>query len=79
MKRLAITTLLLGGCMPALRGPAEDHYVLSQTIADACRGQAGNLNYPEAPCTPDLQADLDALALQARCIHAISIGEKCAP
>ena len=68
---------VFSGCAVALREPAENHYVLTQTIADACRGQGGNLNYPEAPCSPDLQEDLDAMAAQAKCLLAGLRGEKC--
>lgn len=78
MKKAAILLIAtLPACTLALREPLESHYVQSQTIADACRGQGGNLNYPEAPCSPDLQADLDAMAAQARCALAAVRNEKC--
>lgn len=78
MKRIAIiaVALALPGCMRALKPHAEDHYVQTQTMADACRGQAGALSYPEAPCSPDLQADLDAAAEKARAILAVTRGQK---
>jgi len=75
---IIITLAAMSGCTFALREPAENHYVQTQVIADACRGQGGNLNYPEAPCSPDLQEDLDAMAEQARCLLSALNNEKCA-
>ena len=68
----------LSGCaMGSLRAQAEDHYVQTRTIADACRDQSRGFAYPEAPCSADLQADLDAMAKQAECVLSITKGEPC--
>lgn len=68
----------LSGCaMGSLRTQAEDHYVQTRTIADACRDQSRGLAYPEAPCSADLQADLDAMAKQAECVLAVTKGDPC--
>jgi len=76
---LALSLLALSGCMRSLRGPAEDHYVQAQTMADACRSpMSGPLSYPESPCSEDLQRNLDAAAKQADCIMRITRGEECA-
>jgi hypothetical protein len=69
--------LLVSGCLAKqLKHPAEDHYVQTKAIADNCRDDGG---YAESPCSPELQEDLDAMAQQAHCVHAISKGEKCTP
>ena len=71
------TALLVSGCLAKqLKHPAEDHYVQTKAIADNCREGGG---YAEAPCSGDLQEDLDAMQQQARCIYTITKAEKCTP
>jgi hypothetical protein len=70
---IALALILLPGCLSkTLRGPAGDHFVQAQTIADNCeRGR-----YTPA-CAPDLKEDVDAMAKQAECILAITNGDTC--
>lgn len=78
MRALAILAIVgCSGCMHALRVPAEDHMIQTQTIADRCRTPIAVGGYTETPCSPELQADIDAMAKQARCITAITVAEKC--
>lgn len=78
MKHIAILTMFLGlpGCMRALQGPAFNHNVQTDTIAQRCRTPQSAGGYPESPCSDELQADLDAMAAQASDIESIANGEK---
>lgn len=74
MRTAAILTIciLSTSCMHALRGPAEDHAIQANAIAEKCRS-----GYPEAPCSKELQEDIEAMAKQADCIAAVTTGETC--
>lgn len=62
-----------GGCLTTkLRTPVEDHYVQTKTIAERCK----TTGYPEAPCSKELQEDLDAMAKQAELLDNIVKGQK---
>lgn len=50
--------------------PAEDHYVQAQAVAESCK----TAGYRSDKCT---DADLEALAEQAKCLLAIVRGEEC--
>lgn len=73
MKTIAITlSLLTSGCLVRnLRTPAEDHAVQASAVAQSCEADG----YGEGKCT---QADLDAMAQQARCVNAAIRGKRCA-
>lgn len=74
MKQIALiaTVLALSGCMTKqLMVPAEDHYVQTKVIAEKCRGDG----YPDAPCSKELQEDLDAMVKGAEAIDAIAKGK----
>ena len=61
----------LAGCLSTqLKAPVMDHSVQLHVIADRCKGK-GEVPYSEAPCSAELQADLDALAKQAELIRDI--------
>ena len=70
MKLATLTVMLLAvvtstGCVRgALATPAEDHYVQTSVVADACRSQG----YGSGRCT---EADLQAMVDQACLIDAV--------
>lgn len=73
MKTLTIATVavLTSGCLvKRLQVPAEDHYVQTAAVAEACK----TAGYGSDKCTAE---DLDAMVEQAKCIYAITKGEKC--
>lgn len=66
-----LIALFLPACLSrSLRGPAEDHYVLTAVVAQDCRENG----FGQGKCT---QEDFDALAKQARCIDAIAKRASC--
>jgi len=73
--RLALLLLpLCAGCLVRnLRAPVEDHAVQATVIAEGCKSE----RYAEAPCSKELQEDLDAMAQQAKCINAAIAGKTC--
>ena len=64
MRRALLALPLLSlSCSHALRELAEDHAIQTGAILDKC--EAG---YPEAPCSPELVEDMEAMNKQAVCI-----------
>lgn len=76
--KVLVLFLLVGlsGCMRALQGPAFDHSVQTATIAARCRTPVSAGGYTESPCSPELQADVDAMAKDAENIDDLTHGEK---
>lgn len=68
---LLLVALGCSGCLAGqLKGPVEDHYIQTQTIADRCREGI----YDNGPCGVDLQEDVDAMAKQAELLNNIVTG-----
>lgn len=80
MYRLALAPFLLvvpGGCLAKqLQTPAEDHAIQTKVMVERCRGE-GAAPYTEAPCSPQLQKDLEKMSEGAVCIEAYAKGERC--
>jgi hypothetical protein len=76
MKKL-IPLIFLTGCLAKTVAPlATEHAAQTETIAERCRDVNGH-GYAEAPCSKQLQSDLDAMTVQATCIEAIMHGNAC--
>ncbi len=78
MKKLTpLIFILASGCLAKTVAPlATEHAAQIETVAERCRDVKGH-GYAEAPCSKQLQSDLDAMQAQAICIEAIMHGNAC--
>lgn len=68
---LFVTAFALSGCLAKkLQTPTQDHYVQAATISDSC----GDEGWGQGVCTQEM---IDEMAEQAKCLHAITVGEDC--
>ena len=60
--------LSLTACAAGLRGPAQDHAIVTRVVVDSCKSE------DKSKCTAE---DLEAVAEQAECIARILEGRDC--
>ncbi len=70
-----LVSVILSGCaLTKLRPLAADHATIARTVYLWCMDESGASPYGEAPCSPELIEDLEAIAEQAAIIQAYSEG-----